>query len=181
MAGWHHETANWKPKTCAQCGREFTPKSGPHRFCSDSCRGKWKYTTGEASTEKQYAKISGDWARYLSRLLYYGGRKRDLLSRELLMAQLVSQNYLCALSGVPLTCKLEKGVLCPTNASVDRIEAGGAYTPGNIQLVCRVLNHWRADTAVPDFVEWCRKVVEHHDRTLSYEQGEKEQGHDKST
>lgn len=172
MGGWHHDNANWKPKACAACGEQFVPKSGAHRFCSERCKGKWKYITGVMCTENQYALISGDWSRYLSRLLYYGGRKRDQLTRDVLMAQLQRQNYLCALSGVPLTCRLEKGVVCPTNASVDRIVAGGPYTPDNIQLVCRALNHWRADTAVPDFVEWCRKVVQHHDRTLPVAQGD---------
>ena len=79
------------------------------------------------------------------------------------MAQLEKQDFKCALSGVPLTCKLEKGVSCPTNASVDRIVAGGPYTADNIQMVCRALNAWRSDTTVTDFVEWCRLVVKFND------------------
>lgn len=182
MAGWNHTNAKWAEKQCAVCGTGFTPKSGSHKFCSEQCKGKWKYITGETTTESQYALISGNWARYLSRLMYYGGRKRDKLTREILLAQLEKQNYRCALSGVPLTCDLSKGVVSQTNASVDRIIAGGPYTSDNIQIVCRALNHWRADTSVPDFVAWCRKVVQHHEtRTLSDAQGEKEQDHGKST
>ena len=112
--------------------------------------------------------------------MYYGGRKRDKLSRDIILAQLEKQGYKCALSGVPLTCELQIGKRTKTNASIDRIEAGGAYTADNIQMVCRALNSWRADTAIPDFVNWCRKVVEHHDRTLFDVQGEKEHNHDET-
>jgi hypothetical protein len=58
--------------------------------------------------------------------MYYGGRKRDLLSREIILGQLEKQDYKCALSGVQLTCILEKGIITQTNASIDRINAGGA-------------------------------------------------------
>ena len=177
MAGWNHANADWKPKECPVCGTSFTPKSGAHKFCSAPCKGKWKYLSGVMTTESQYALISGNWNRYVSRLLYYGGRKRDKLTANILLAQLEKQNYLCALSGVSLTCSLEKGTTCQTNASVDRIQAGGPYTADNIQIVCRALNQWRADTSVPDFVEWCRKVVQHHDRTLFDAQGDQENSH----
>lgn len=178
MAGWHHENANWKPKNCAVCGTAFVPRSGVHKFCSTPCKGKWKYMTGELTTESQYRLISGNWYRYCARLLYYGGRKRDKLSVETLLRKLEAQNYKCALTGVPLTCKLEKGVVCRTNASVDRIVAGGPYTEDNIQLVCRAVNMWRGDLPVGAFVKWCRLVIAHHDtRTLFVEQGEMEHDH----
>lgn len=153
-----------KEKKCAVCENKFIPKSGVHKFCSEGCKGKWKYITGTHSTSNQYKKISGSWSRYTARLLYYGGRKRDLLSKEILLRKLKEQDYRCALSGIPLTCILEKGVKTQTNASVDRIQAGGSYTEDNIQIVCRALNHWRADTSIPDFIEWCRKVVDYSDQ-----------------
>jgi hypothetical protein len=177
MAGWHHENANWTPKACAVCGTEFTPCSGVHKFCSVQCKGKWKYIVGTHSTENQYKKISGSWDRYCARLLYYGGRKRDQLTKEILLRKLQAQDFKCALSGVQLTCDLAKGVISQTNASVDRIVAGGSYTEDNIQMVCRALNHWRADTSVEDFVAWCRKVVDHNTPTLQIAQGEKEHDH----
>lgn len=142
-----------KLKNCVVYNTEFKPKSGVHKFCSEECKGKYQYTSGRVTTESQYEEISGNWERYLSRLLYYGGRKRDLLTRENLLKQLKKQDYKCALSGLPLTCILEKGKVIKTNASVDRIQAGGPYTSDNIQLVCRALNHWRADTSVEDFID----------------------------
>lgn len=151
-------------KDCAECKGIFTPRTKAHKYCSEACRGAAKYTNGHVTTQSQYAGISGNWDRYLSRLLYFNGRKRDLLTRSMLMTQLVQQNYQCALTGMPLTCQLEKGKRFPTNASVDRIVAGGAYTADNIQLVCRAVNMWRSDLPVSDFVEWCRAVVAHHDK-----------------
>jgi hypothetical protein len=156
-----HEVKNVSDKQCAVCEKTFTPKSGVHKFCSEVCKGKWKYITGEASTENQYKEISGDWKRYISRLMYYGGRKRDQLNRDIILKKLKEQNYKCALSGADLTCNLEKGIRFPTNVSVDRIIPGGPYTEDNIQLVCRALNSWRADLPVDEFTAWCRKVVEH--------------------
>lgn len=164
MTGWNHRQAKWKPKECPVCKQEFTPKSGAHKFCSDSCKGRWKYVNGSVTTGSQYKQISGNWNRYMSRLLYFNGRKRDALTRAILMAQLEKQNFCCALTGVALTCQLEKGVRTLTNASIDRIVAGGPYTADNIQLVCAAVNKWRSDLPVDNFIEWCRKVVAHHDK-----------------
>ena len=178
MAGWHHENANWTPKACVVCTTEFVPKSGASRFCSAKCKGKWPYITGVMSTENQYRKISGNWRRYCARLLYYGGRKRDALTVQILLDKLATQDYKCALTGVALTCDLQNGVKNRTNASVDRIIAGGPYTEDNIQMVCKAVNMWRCDLPVADFIEWCRKVVAHHNvRTLFVGQGEKEHDH----
>lgn len=159
MAGWHHENANWKPKPCAVCGTEFTPRSGVHKFCSDACKGKWPYITGVMSTENQYRLISGNWRKYYLRILQAHSRKADGLTVEHLLAVHELQGGLCALSGLPMTCELVKGTVCYTNASIDRIEAGKSYSPDNIQLVCRHVNSWRGIMPVDVFVSVCRAVV----------------------
>jgi hypothetical protein len=164
MAVRRHSDLVFKPRKCDVCETTFVPCSGSHRFCSSSCKGKWKYITGQASTENQYKIISGNWKRYVSRLLYFNGRKRVGLTQEILLKKLESQNYRCALSGRKLTCQLEKGTTFPTNASVDRITAGGSYTEDNIQLVCRAVNSFRNNRSVEDFVEWCRDVVNNYER-----------------
>lgn len=156
MSGWHHNGV-FKEKPCAVCGASFMPKSGVNKFCSDRCRGKWKYITGENSTENQYRKISGNWHRYFQRLMSFKGR-RESLTEDILIALLVSQNYRCALSGVEMTCTLQKGVRTWTNASIDRINAGGPYEPGNIQLTCHAINLFRRELPVGEFVEWCKLV-----------------------
>ena len=161
MVGWNHE-GTFKPKECVECGSVFKPKSGVHKFCCESCKGKNKYTLGYVSTESQYKEISGNWKRYLSRLLYVDGRKRSDLTQQDLLDLVEKQNYKCAISGIPLTCQLEKGKKFIFNASVDRVQAGGPYTIGNIQLVCKCLNSWRSDIPLEDFIEICRKVADYN-------------------
>lgn len=159
MVGWNHENAEWKTKNCLVCNSEFTPKSGAHKFCTPQCKGKWKYVTGSGSTEEQYKKISGNWKRYLSRLLYVGGAKRSSLTVDILLKKLEEQNYKCALSGLPLTCLLDKGKKHPLNVSIDRVNAGGPYEAYNIQLVGQALNCWRSDTDIETFVYLCEAVA----------------------
>lgn len=162
MAGWNHDKAAWQPRYCSTCGTKFTPFSGSHKFCSIQCRGKWKYITGSGSTENQYKKISGNWQKYFQRLC--NRTDRQDLSCEDCLDILEKQDYKCALSGVPLTCRLEKGIVSKTNASLDRIEAGGPYIKSNIQIVCRALNSWRTDTNLEEFKWWCSQVHKWHER-----------------
>ena len=121
-----HDMAKVHNKKCVVCNSTFVPKSGIHKFCSSECKGKWQYITGQKSTENQYTAISGNWKRYLSRLLYAGGRKRDGLNVQQLLSLLEKQEYRCAISGLDLTCELSKGIRFTRNVSIDRIEAGAA-------------------------------------------------------
>ena len=89
------------------------------------------------------------------------GTNRKNLSVAELVETLEKQNFKCALSGEPLTCKLEFGTVSKTNASIDRINAGGPYTKENIQLVCSIVNNLRVDMTVDEFIDWCRKVADH--------------------
>lgn len=148
-------------RSCRCCGVEIMMAKNQH-FCSKECKGKWKYINKNVTTESQYRRISGNWKRYVSRLLYHGGRKRDNLTQEILLKKLEEQNYKCKLTGESLTCNLKKGTISMTNASIDRINAGGPYTEDNIQFVCRAVNYWRTNLSVPEFVRWCQKVVDHN-------------------
>lgn len=156
---------NWKftdilGTICPVCGTHFTRSSGVHKFCSDQCRGKWKYISGVETTESQYRKISGNWQRYFSRLMRRNG-KRPTLTVDELHEKLKEQQGKCALSGIELTCQLEQGKKFKTNASIDRIVPGGEYTKDNIQLVCSALNSWRGDTELKEFIWFCKQVTEY--------------------
>lgn len=148
-------------RPCRACNKEALMSKAQH-FCSPECKGKWQYISKRVTTETQYELISGNWPRYLSRLLYFAGRKRKELTRDILLRILTRQNYKCALTGVDMTCNLQKGKNFLTNASVDRIIAGGPYTEENVQLVCKAVNFFRKDTALDDFIDWCQKVVDHN-------------------
>lgn len=157
MAGWHHDGV-FKEKECVVCSKPFTPKSGVHKFCSEKCKGRWKYIVGTTTTESQYKIISGNWRKYFNRLR--NQKERQNLTVDALMELYHDQKGKCALSGEELTCVLERGKINKTNASIDRIDAGGEYKLGNIQLVCRALNSWRGDTPLNEFINWCVKVAD---------------------
>ena len=163
MAGWNHNNANWKPRFCVVCGTSFKPHSGIHKFCSAECKGKWKYISGRVTTDAQYKSISGNWKRYFTRLCCRSHKRTELTVDDLIQI-LENQNYKCALSGIELTCTLERGRKFKTNASIDRIEAGGPYIKSNVQLVCSALNSWRADTDLGEFIWWCKQVANYQDK-----------------
>lgn len=146
--------------SCLVCQTKFQKTRSTHKFCGQSCKRSYPYISKKLTTEKQYLYISGNWEKYFGRLLYKR-RKDDGLTREVLMEVLRRQDYKCALSGKTLTCILSVGDgPCRTNASIDRIVAGGSYSKDNIQLVCKAINSFRNDMPVNEFVEWCRAVVE---------------------
>lgn len=154
--------------SCPSCTKQFEKKRSTHRFCSSECKGKHKYQSGKITTKIQYSYISGNWERYLNRLTFK--RRRDVgLTAEVLMDLLVSQNYRCALTGKEMTCILEVGSKCPTNASIDRKNAGGPYTKDNVQLVCAAVNSFRVNMPIAEFVAWCKAVAEHHSHEVSHE------------
>jgi hypothetical protein len=55
---------------------------------------------------------------------------------------LIDQNYCCAVSGLPLIAALDH----PYRPSLDRIKPAEGYVPGNIRVVCMMVNqamgHW---------------------------------------
>lgn len=140
------------------CGKELVAKSKVHKFCTSQCRFGSRTSKG-LSTDRQYLFISGNWNRYFARLMAKGGRQTHL-STAFLVELLNQQNGRCALSGVQLTCTLVKGERIWTNASIDRINAGKAYTRNNIQLVCAAINQWRGTHTVSEFVKWCKLVTD---------------------
>lgn len=148
-----------KDRNCPVCNTIFTPTNGNQKFCGIPCKRKsYQAKGGVESTERQYQLISGNWEKYFGRLCLKSFR-RNLLSKYDCMELLKAQNYKCALSGVEMTCILEKGNVCKTNASIDRIDPKGEYTKDNIQLVCVALNKLRVDMSIEEFKNWCRKVA----------------------
>jgi hypothetical protein len=144
-------------RECAWCSKWFIPKTKVHKSCSPLCYKNFSRGKGAASTVSQYRSISGDWRRYLSRLLSVKRRKE--LTLDDCLKLLEKQNYHCALSGIPLTCILERGRKTRTNASIDRKNPKGGYVISNIQFVCSALNALRSDMSVAEFFDWCRKVA----------------------
>jgi hypothetical protein len=74
-----------------------------------------------------------------------------VLELEAFVSQLLDmQQGICALSGLPLqyreSCE-DPAMLC----SLDRIDSGGHYERGNLQVVCRFVNKWKSSTLDDEF------------------------------
>lgn len=143
----------FKLKECSTCGKEYKPKSGAQKFCSMLCGGR----RGVKDVEKQYEYISGNWRQYYQRLRNQKSRRKITVDEILDLHS--RQDGKCALTGRSMTCILKRGEKCWTNASIDRLEAGGDYVAGNIQLVCADVNLWRSSQPLSHFREVCRMVA----------------------
>ena len=148
---------NYGDAVCGTCGTLFAKEHSRHRYCSFLCKSEAIRKTAES----QYEAISGNWRRYLGNLTKQPLRRNCGLTVDHLIDVLEKQGYRCALSGEPLTCFREKGIIFRTNASIDRIDPKGPYTEDNIQLVCVAVNKFRIDMDVQEYIDWCRKVAEH--------------------
>lgn len=153
---------------CKTCGNNFNPDEfftgkGSRRsvYCSKSCWSHYNSTLGWRFTA---AKIDGDWGEYFKRLVQKKRTKHKelvTLTVDDLSALYKKQKGKCALTGREMGCRTVPGIRFPENASLDRIVAGGPYSPENIQLVCRDVNGFRGDTPLKNFIHICRLVAEH--------------------
>lgn len=134
---------------CIVCSKEFMTHHPKYLCCSAQC-GKIN------KSNKKYIRLSGNWNLYFKHLL---SKKKGDLTAEQLVELLYRQNGKCALSGERLTCKKVRGLYIKTNASIDRIIAGGEYNIDNVQLVCRAINSFRHNLTVREFIRWCKKVA----------------------
>jgi len=140
-------------KDCANCRKTFTHVNPLSIYCSSTC-------SNEGKVKRRYERENNDWHAYFKHLL--SKKKDSSLTIQQLLNMLDRQNHRCALSGVELTCIRRRGTTILTNASIDRIKAGGAYNSRNVQLVCRAINSFRSTLPIPEYLEWCRKVVAHN-------------------
>jgi hypothetical protein len=83
------------------------------------------------------------------------------ITTEDVLTLITRQQNRCAISGIPMTYERGAGRLW-TNLSIDRIDSTAGYTPQNIQLACAGANRARLSLSMPEFVEFCRKVVRYH-------------------
>ena len=134
---------------CIVCNKQFETFHPNYLCCSAEC-GKTN------KMNKKYLRMSGDWTLYFKHLL--SKKKTDVTAIDL-VELLKEQKGKCALSGAPLTCEKVKGKYVKTNASIDRIIAGGGYNIENIQLVCRAVNSFRHDLTISEFITWCKRVA----------------------
>jgi hypothetical protein len=98
------------------------------------------------------------------RQLQYGAIQRGhefSVSMDYLIALLAEQNYVCALSGMPIeiaaTQRLHKHG--SSTASLDRMDSGIGYVVGNVQWVHKDINFIKQEYSQEYFVSLCQAVV----------------------
>ena len=69
---------------------------------------------------------------------------------ELIRSLLDLQDGRCALTGIPFDCHRPAADV-NLKLSVDRIDSAGHYESGNLQIVCRFVNFWKADADNEEF------------------------------
>jgi hypothetical protein len=170
----HPTCKSGRSPTCKACRQLVTrnwQKANPDKTRAATAR--WRQANPERQTAATKAwrqanpdwksrYVTGNWRRYLADLrCEKRGGSRKHLTIDQLLALLERQRHKCALSGLEMTCIRGQGRLA-TNASLDRIDATGAYTLDNIQLVCDGVNMARKGLSIPEFISLCRAVVEHN-------------------
>jgi hypothetical protein len=85
-----------------------------------------------------------------------GATKRDLpctVALDDILSLLVSQENRCALSGLPISFD-------NSSCSLDRIDNGIGYVPGNIQWVHKKVQFMKGELAQSDFLEVCDLIAQ---------------------
>lgn len=143
-------------KECLLCGKEFTYGRQHHNYCSKEHSKQYRKENKQAAWSAKYASQSP--AFFIRRLL----NKRRYLKKEVSLEYLVylwdKQEGLCAVSRVPMTYQHGEGNL-DTNISIDRIEPTLGYVEGNVQLVCRVVNHMKWTNSTERLEWWCNHII----------------------
>lgn len=73
-----------------------------------------------------------------------------------------SQNYLCALTGIPIGFGRNLAVHQSggTTASLDRIDSSIGYVPGNVRWVHKTANLMKSDMSDADLLVWCSRILQ---------------------
>ena len=89
----------------------------------------------------------------------YQAKKRAEVTIDInyLMDLFEKQKGLCALSGVKMTWS--KGKVLPTSISIDRIDNSKGYVPGNVRLLCVVVNAFKSTMTDDQLYDFATTLV----------------------
>jgi len=114
------------------------------------------------TTEDQYKNMDGNLRSFLNKL-----RTAKHERKHLRLSDLVNlwgrQDGRCAITGIEMTCRAERGSFFPYNVSMDRIIPeweGGTYALDNIHFVCKVANDIKKHYRISDVREAIRTFAE---------------------
>ncbi len=175
-------------KTCSRC-REQKPTSSfyshatlktsdhLHSWCKDCLRqhrkSKWaKRPDVRAKATAQSKERASRTPRYRLAQARNAGLKRrptdNPISIDQLIGLWVAQDGKCAVSGIPMTWSAgnQGGKKLPTSVSLDRIDNGRSYEPGNVRLVCDAFNAFRGEMTDQQMVEMAESLCRFQRRSL---------------
>jgi hypothetical protein len=129
-------------------------------------------SVGEKSQPKLSAKPRRDEYSPFRRHLISARRRANSANRECTITLEYLKNIWenqgdrCIYTGWLLDnpeCTNYDNPLHPKRASLDRIDSGLGYIPGNVQFICAMANYAKRDFPEAAFLEFCQAVVEFHD------------------
>jgi len=155
------EKCNLKIKCQCDCGEicltSYSNLNSGQKTCWD-CRNK-------IISDKKwlgYEEISGEfWGKIKN-----SAKIRNLtfdLTIDYIWDLYLSQNKICALSGVDISFFRTRADRNKTTASLDRIDSSKGYIVGNVQWVHKIVNNLKMDLSEGEFLNWCKKIVKHHE------------------
>ena len=148
---------------CPRCKRtlrsdKFYTRSGPSAIKEGregQPYGYCKICSRKKMTETPFQYFSGLMHRVRRRSVY---KKMDFdIDKEFLVELYKKQKGMCAISNEPMTMVRGEGDIYE-NMSIDRIDNSKGYIKTNVRLVCRAVNHMRADMSDRELHLWCRKI-----------------------
>jgi hypothetical protein len=108
-----------------------------------------------------YEEITGShWGRIRKRASSKGYPFE--ISIEYAWEVFLKQGRRCAITGVEIVfSRRVKEWRFTQTASLDRVDSSKGYVEGNVQWVHKDINVMKNSHAQDEFVEWCKKVVDH--------------------
>jgi hypothetical protein len=155
---------------CRYCGTEFSNSRRKQTYCPETLGSCRMYARGmyaeNITTEDQYKNLDGNLRGFLNKLRTSKEERKHLPLRCLLELW-NKQEGRCAITGIAMTYRAERGSFFPYNVSIDRIVPkweGGTYALDNVQFVCKMANVLKQHYGVADskdaIREFAEKVIE---------------------
>jgi hypothetical protein len=112
--------------------------------------------------QQKYRSNSPRYSMYQT-LRHAKARAEVTITIQDLMDIFETQEGKCALSGVKMTW--HQGKIQPTSISIDRIDNSKGYIPGNVRLVCVVVNAFKSTQTDSELYEFAKQLVENMAKT----------------
>lgn len=159
---------------CRRCWRTL-----PHDQFKPIIRdgGRTKYQMLHPHCRSCVQQLAGEWVNHPLYSMRVDARMRDLvagqksnarqrglvwaITKDDVLGTYIEQEGKCAMTGQMLNLMTMGGKRDNKAPSIDRIDSSCGYIPGNIQLVCAIVNIMKNDMTYSEFVRQCSKIVDY--------------------